>query len=155
MSLSVQFFSLLAMIGTGIAAGAVMDMVGTGVSQTGKTSWIRRYAAWLEIICWILIGCGAFYVLFLVRDGAWRMYDPVAQVSGLLLYAAIFHKPFRFFGRMIILLILKPIWFILRLIARIIQFFVRVIIRILTVLAFPFTTLFFFVKKRLFKNSAE
>ena len=42
MSLSVQFLSLLAMIGTGIAAGAFMDMIGTGTAYAGKKSLVRK-----------------------------------------------------------------------------------------------------------------
>ncbi len=39
-----------------------------------------------EVIGWVVVGCWTFYILFLVRDGAWRMYDPFAQISGMLLY---------------------------------------------------------------------
>lgn len=90
MSLSVQFLSLLAMIGTGIVAGAFMDMIGTATGHAGKKSFIRKHAVWFEGIGWVIAGCGTFFILFLVRDGAWRMYDPFAQISGLLLYASFF-----------------------------------------------------------------
>ena len=121
MSLSVQFLSLLAMIGTGIVAGAFMDMIGTGTAHAGKKSIIRKRAVWLEVIGWVLVGCWTFYIFYLVRDGAWRIYDPVAQISGMLLYASFFYKPFRFFGRILLVLFLKPLWFIVRLIVSIVQ----------------------------------
>ena len=119
MSLSVQFLSLLAMIGTGIVAGAFMDMIGTGTAYAGKKSIIRKYAVVLEVIGWIVVGCGTFYILYLVRDGAWRIYDPFAQISGMLLYASFFHKPFRFLGRILFILFVKPLWFIVHLLVSI------------------------------------
>ena len=73
MSLSVQFLSLLAMIGTGIVAGAFMDMIGTGTAHAGKKSIIRKHAVWLEVIGWIFVGCGTFYILYLVTR--WGMAD--------------------------------------------------------------------------------
>ena len=114
MSLTSQFVSLLAMIGSGVIAGAFMDMIGTGIAKTGKTSIIRRRAIWLEAVGWGLAGCFAFAVLFVFRDGAWRMYDPLAQISGLLLYATLFHKPIRLLGRAIAFLFIRPILVLLR-----------------------------------------
>lgn len=128
MSLSVQFFSLLAMIGTGIAAGVIMDLFCTIKNLFSKRSFIRRRSFWFEIIVWAGIGAGAFWVLLTVRDGAWRMYDPVAQVSGMLLYAAIFHYPFRFAGRWFWLLIIRPVWLLITFIMRVIQRIVRALI---------------------------
>lgn len=130
MTLSVQFFSLLAMIGTGIGAGVIMDMVGTAIAACDKTSVIRRRSVWLEAISWLLIGAGAFYVLILVRDGAWRMYDPVAQVSGMLLYASVFHVPFRFVGRLILAIVIRPVLFIIRLIISVVRQIIRLLANI-------------------------
>ena len=107
MSLSVQFLSLLAMIGTGIVAAAFLDMIGTGTAHAGRRSIIRRRAAFFEVIGWVVVGCWTFYILFLVRDGAWRIYDPFAQLSGMLLYVSFFHKPFRFFGRIVLVILRK------------------------------------------------
>ena len=141
MSLSVQFFSLLAMIGTGIAAGIVMDLFGTIVAVCDKRSFIRRWAFWFECITWIMLGIGAFLILMMVRDGAWRMYDPVAQVSGLLLYAAIFHHPIRFVGRLLLLVVLRPIWLIIRLVYLTIQRIFFIIVSILSLITSPFIRL--------------
>ena len=135
MSLSVQFLSLLAMIGTGIVAAAFLDMIGTGTAHAGKKSVLRRRAAWFESIGWIIVGCWTFYILFLVRDGAWRIYDPFAQLSGMLLYVSFFHKPIRFFGRIVLILLLKPLWFMARLIVSIIR---QVILFVAKLIALPF-----------------
>ncbi|WP_432362972.1 spore cortex biosynthesis protein YabQ [Sporosarcina sp. UB5] len=155
MSLSVQFLSLLAMIGTGIGAGVFMDLIGTGVDATGKKSIIRKYAVPIEVVGWIVIGCASFYVLFIVRDGAWRMYDPVAQICGLLLYASVFHRPFRFVGRILNMLIIKPIWFIIRLVAKIIYYLYKVIVKIVSFLLTPFIYLYNKVYESLFKSDEK
>lgn len=149
MSLSVQFLSLLAMIGTGVVAGAFMDMIGTATAHAGKKSFIRRRAAWFEVMGWIVAGCGTFYVLFLVRDGAWRMYDPFAQISGLLLYASFFYKPFRLLGRMILMVLIKPLWFIVRLIISVIRQVFRIIIKVIVFLFTPFVKLFRIISRNL------
>lgn len=141
MSLSVQFFSLLAMIGTGITAGIVLDLFGTIVAACDKRSFIRRWAFWFECLIWILLGIMSFWVLVLVRDGAWRMYDPVAQISGLLLYAAIFHHPVRIVGRLLLLVVLRPIWLIIRLVYLTIQRIFYLIASILTLITSPFIRL--------------
>lgn len=155
MSLSVQLLSLLAMIGTGIGAGAFMDLIGTGIDKVGKKSVIRKYSVLIEVIGWILIGCASFYVLFVVRDGAWRMYDPFAQVSGMLLYASIFHRPFRFFGRIVNMLIIRPIVFIILLVVRIIRALFRLVVRIVMVLATPFIYVYKKVYSSLFQTRDE
>lgn len=141
MSLSVQFFSLLAMIGTGIAAGVIMDLFGSIIAACDKRSFIRRRAFWFELAVWIFIGVGAFWILVLVRDGAWRMYDPVAQISGMLLYAAIFHYPFRFIGRLLLLVIIRPIWYLIRFLLLIVQRIIRIFVSILTFITSPIVRL--------------
>lgn len=155
MSLSVQFLSLLAMIGTGIGAGASMDLIGTGIDTAGKRSIIRKYAVLLEVIGWIIVGCASFYILFLVRDGAWRMYDPVAQICGMLLYASIFHRPFRFFGRLLNMLLIKPVWFVILFIIRVISGIFRLLFKILLFLLKPFFYLYDKIYESLFKNSEK
>ena len=150
MSLSVQFLSLLAMIGTGIVAGAFMDMIGIGTAHAGKKSFIRKRAAWFEIIGWILVGCGTFYILYLVRDGAWRMYDPLAQISGLLLYASFFYKPFRFLGRVILMLLIKPIWFMIHLLVSVVRQVIRIVVKIIAFLFMPFVKLYRILSKKFF-----
>lgn len=148
MSLSVQFLSLLAMIGTGIVAGAFMDIIFTGISHAGRKSFIRRRAIIIELIGWVIVGIWTFYILFNVRDGAWRLYDPLAQVSGLLLYATLFQRPCRFIGRIILRLLLKPIWFVLHLIVSFVRQIIRFIVKFMAFLLRPFVLL----GRRLYKN---
>lgn len=155
MSLSVQFYSLLAMIGTGIVAAAMIDMIVTGTSYAGKNSIVSKYAVILEIIGWIIAGCWTFTILYAVRDGAWRIYDPFAQLSGILLYISFFHKPIRLIGRIILLLIIKPILFIFRAIISIISRIIFIIVKLFTFLTKPFVTIFRKFHRKLFKNKKE
>ena len=138
MSLTIQFVSLLAMMATGIIAGAFMDMLSTGISHTGKTSTIRKHAIWLEGFGWLLAGCFAFVVLFLFRDGAWRMYDPLAQVSGLLLYATVFYRPIRLVGRVVIIVLIRPIVILVKLVLWGIRTIVYILCSIVAFLLRPF-----------------
>lgn len=152
MNLSVQFLSLLAMIGTGIVSGAFIDMIGTGTGHARKKSFIRRNSIFFEIIGWIIAGCWAFYILYVVRDGAWRIYDPFAQMSGILLYASLFHKPFRYFGRLILVLFIKPLWFIAHFIVSIIRQLIRFIVKVIMFFLTPFLSLFRKLYRKDFKS---
>ncbi|WJY26719.1 MULTISPECIES: spore cortex biosynthesis protein YabQ [Sporosarcina] len=137
MSISGQFLSLLAMIGSGVIAGAFMDMIGTGIDRTQKASYIRRISGLLEGAGWLLAGCFAFAVLFEYRAGEWRMYDPIAQLAGLLLYASLFHRPFRLFGRLVIVLVIRPVTWIIRLVYVCIRAVFRILFTVVYVLLGP------------------
>lgn len=139
------------MIGTGIVAAAMIDMIGTGTAHAGKKSFVRRHAVIIEVIGWIIAGCWTFTILYTVRDGAWRIYDPFAQLSGMLLYASFFHKPFRVVGKVILLVIIKPIWLIFRAIVSVINRLFLFIIWILTLLSKPFVSIFRKLNRKLFK----
>lgn len=155
MSLSVQFLSLLAMIGTGIVAAAFIDMIGTGIAATNKTSFIRRRAVIFEVLGWTLAGCWTFWVLFTVREGAWRIYDPFAQLSGILLYASFFHKPIRLLGKVILVLFLKPIWFVIYAIFSLVRQVIRLLVRIVIFFFTPFIKIFRKLFGKRFKKEAK
>lgn len=143
------------MIGTGIVAAGFIDMIGTGTAHAGKKSILRRRAAVLEVIGWIIVGCWSFYILYLVRDGEWRIYDPFAQLSGILLYSSFFHKPFRFFGRIILVLVIKPLWFIIHGVFMVIGWVIRLFIRVIDFLIRPFVEIFHRFHKKHFKSRVK
>ncbi len=134
------------MIGTGIVTAAFIDMIGIGTTSTGKKSFVRKYSAVFEVFGWLIAGCWTFWVLYVIRDGAWRIYDPFAQLSGILLYISLFHKPIRLVGRIILVLLLKPIWFILHLIIsaflHIFSFIVKGILLLSTIIVRIFSSPF-------------
>lgn len=137
MTLSIQFYSMLAMIAAGIAAGALADLSAAVIAASGKRSFIRRHAFWFELAVWLLIGAGAFLVLLAVRDGAWRMYDPAAQAAGMLLYAAVFHYPLRLAGRVVHRVVIVPLWYLIRLLLFIAVKMIRAIVFILSLILSP------------------
>lgn len=155
MSLSVQFFSLLAMIGVGIVAASVIDLIGTSIASSRQGALVRKYATAIEIIGWIVVGSGAFFILYIVRDGAWRIYDPFAQVSGLLLYVSFFHRPFRFTGRIFLLLFIKPIWRILTAVFLLIKSIFILIMRLLQFIGHPFISIFRKLPSKYFKSNKK
>ena len=122
MTLSLQFYSLMLMIGSGILGGAVIEGTRFITEHTPKRSFVFKYQVVIEIIVWILMGLATFYILYSVRDGIWRIYDPLAQVLGILLYQLFFQPVFRLAGRIFLRLIVKPIWFIIRTILRILGY---------------------------------
>lgn len=142
MSLSVQFFSLLAMIGTGILAAALIDMINTGIIHAEKRSFIGKYGIVLEVLGWIIAGIWTFTILYTVRDGAWRIYDPFAQLSGLLLYIAFFYRPFRFVGRVLLLLFVKPVLLVIRMIFLLFKNIIRGLLALFEILLRPFVLIF-------------
>lgn len=152
MSLSVQFLSLLSMIGMGVVAAAFIDMIKTGTSHAGRKSIIKKYTVLLEVIGWVIAGCWTFYILFLVRDGAWRIYDPFAQLSGLLLYVSFFYKPLRFLGRIVLTIFVRPLWFIVRFIGLTVRKVFRLFLSGLALLFRPFVKLYRKHFRKLFKK---
>ena len=152
MSLSVQFLSLLAMIGTGIVGAGFIDMIGIGTAHAGKKSLIRRRAAVLEVIGWIIVGFWSFYILYIVRAGEWRIYDPFAQLSGIFLYTSFFHKPFRFFGRIGLIIFLKPLWFVIYGVCRLLVWKISLIGKLIYFLISPVILIFHRFQRKLFHS---
>uniref|UniRef100_UPI00406BF89A spore cortex biosynthesis protein YabQ n=1 Tax=Psychrobacillus sp. FSL H8-0483 TaxID=2921389 RepID=UPI00406BF89A len=142
MTLSLQFFSLLLMTLSGVLVGAIIEGTRFITDNFPRRSLIFKYRIALEILVWILLGIGTFYILFNVRDGIWRIYDPLAQIVGILLYEQFFQPVFRLAGRIFLRLIVQPIWFILRLIVTILRKIVNFILLIIGVLLKPFRFLY-------------
>lgn len=155
MSLSVQFLSLLAMIGSGIIAAAAIDVIGTGISHIKKRSWVRRYRIFLEVMIWILAGVLSFVILYYVRDGAWRIYDPLAQLSGLLLYISFFYRPFRIIGRIIFFVVVKPIGFVFYIVFTMIKALLTFIYRLFKFICTPFILIFRKLLRKRFKKKGN
>ncbi|TQR18190.1 spore cortex biosynthesis protein YabQ [Psychrobacillus vulpis] len=142
MTLSLQFVSLVLMILSGVLIGAIVEGTRFLCESFPKRSFVFKYRSGLEVIVWILLGVGTFYMLYEVRDGIWRVYDPLAQVLGILLYEQIFQPLFRFLGRTFLLLVVKPIWFIIRFILTIIRKIIHFIVLIIVTIMKPFHFLY-------------
>lgn len=143
------------MIGTGIATAAFIDMIGTGTASAPKKSIIRKYSTVFEVFGWLIAGCWTFWILYIVRDGAWRIYDPFAQLSGILLYASLFHKPIRFMGRIILILLLKPIWFVIFMIISAFRWLIYFTVKVTLLLFTPVVKILRAPFRKRFKKEAK
>ncbi|MFJ8066754.1 spore cortex biosynthesis protein YabQ [Psychrobacillus sp. NPDC096426] len=144
MTLSLQFYSLLLMVLSGVVIGAIIEGTRFVTNSFPKRTYVNKYSIAIEIIVWILLGLGTFYILFRVRDGIWRIYDPLAQVVGILLYEQLFQPIFRLVGRIFLHIVIQPIWFIFRIFILIIH---KIFILIGIVLATIVRPFYFLYKK--------
>jgi len=155
MTVSLQFISLLVMMACGILTAAGVDAIRYLYSHAKPGSIIFRLSNFLEVTAWLVLGIGTFYVLFEIRDGAWRIYDPLAQIAGIFLYESIFQRPFRFVGRVIRNVVFRPIWLIIRLIINIIRKIIQLIQKILLLIVRPFKRLIELIKKTPLKKKPK
>lgn len=142
MTLSLQFFSLLLMVFSGILVGAIIEGARFVTGSFPRRSYVYKYRIVLEIFIWITLGLSSFYILFEVRDGVWRIYDPLAQIVGILLYDQIFQPVFRLMGRIFLRLIIQPIWWIIRFIWMVVNKIVHLIWTLISFIFKPFHFLF-------------
>lgn len=134
--MSAQLVSILVMFMSGIAVGAVIDCTRTVLNEI-PSKIMGRFTYVVEWIIWIFLGICTFYFLFLVKGGQWRVVDPLAQIVGILAYEFMFQKIARFFGRVIVNIIFKPIFFILHLIVRVIFNLIRILLKGIAFLVRP------------------
>lgn len=96
MIVSEQFYQLIVMVLSGIAVGFIIDSIRLIVFSTPKRSSLRKWMMVVELITWILLGGLTYYLLFWLKDGAWRAYDPLAQIAGIFFVSIIFSNLFTF-----------------------------------------------------------
>lgn len=142
MTLSLQFFSLLLMVFSGVLVGAIIEGTRFVTGSFPRRSYVYKYRIVLEIFVWITLGLGSFYILFEVRDGIWRIYDPLAQIVGILLYDQLFQPVFRLMGRIFLRLIIQPIWWIMRFIWIVVNKIIQLIWMLISFILKPFRFLF-------------
>lgn len=95
MIVSEQFYQLIVMVLSGIAVGFIIDSIRLIVFSTPKRSSLRKWMMVVELLTWILLGGLTYYLLFWLKDGAWRAYDPLAQIAGIFV-SIIFSNLFTF-----------------------------------------------------------
>ncbi len=87
MSLPVQFYTLLAMIGMGSLFGATLDTYQRFLKRGKRKRWIVFLN---DLLFWFIQGALIFYVLFLVNYGEVRFYLLLALLCGFSAYQALF-----------------------------------------------------------------
>lgn len=145
MIVSEQFFQLLVMVTSGIAVGFIVDSVRLLVFSTPKRSRLGKWMTFLELLTWIVLGVMTYYLLFWLKNGAWRAYDPLAQILGIFLYQLFFQRILRLITRILVNVIWKPIWFIIQLLVAIIRQILRIILFIGTVIIRPFVKIYLYL----------
>lgn len=137
MTISYQFLSLLAMILSGVATGFLVESFRDSCDALRPRAFLRRYQGIFEIILWVGLGVASFYLLFYLRDGNWRIYDPCAQIVGIICYELWFRRPLLVVRRVFMRLIVQPIWWIIQLVMTIIKYVFRVLVRIIFIILWP------------------
>ena len=129
------------MIASGVATGFLVESYRDSSQALSPGAFLRRYQRLFEILLWLGLGIASFLLLFYLRDGSWRIYDPCAQVVGIILYELWLRRPMLAIRRLVMRLIVYPIWWIILLIFRIIRRLFLIIWNIVMIIMWPFIKL--------------
>lgn len=127
---------------SGVFVAAVIDCVRVTISAISPKSFVKRFTIGLELFIWALLGMLTFYILYITKGGEWRLVDPIAQISGIFLYESIFQRIFRFLGRIVVIIVFKPILILLNLSISVIGKILLIIIRIIMFILSPLRKIF-------------
>ncbi|MGM7703726.1 spore cortex biosynthesis protein YabQ [Pseudalkalibacillus sp. Hm43] len=92
MSLNVQLYTILAMVGSGIWIGAALDTYHRFQPRDRKWNWLRFIN---DIVFWILQALLIFYVLLQVNHGEVRIIIFLALLCGFAGYQSLLQKAYR------------------------------------------------------------
>ncbi|WP_442865234.1 spore cortex biosynthesis protein YabQ [Alkalihalobacillus sp. CinArs1] len=148
MTLTVQFYTMVAMVAMGVWLGIAMDTYSRFLHpRKSKSLWLYLN----DVVFWLLQGLLTFYVLFIVNEGTLRLYVFLALLCGYAAYRALFQQLYRnSLERMIIItvnvanvvkslftnLVYRPVLFILKLLLSLCMMLISMI-----------TTIFWFIIK--------
>ncbi|MGY4793479.1 spore cortex biosynthesis protein YabQ [Lysinibacillus sp. FSL K6-0057] len=152
MIVSEQFYQLIVMVLSGIAVGFIIDSIRLIVFSTPKRSSLRKWMMVVELIAWILLGGLTYYLLFWLKDGAWRAYDPLAQIAGIFLYQTFFQTFLRFVARILVNITWRPFWFIVRFIVTVIRQILQLFINIVMFVIRPFVKIYSYLSYTFLKK---
>ncbi|MEO4055544.1 spore cortex biosynthesis protein YabQ [Solibacillus sp. CAU 1738] len=153
MTISAQLVSAVVMFLSGIVVGCVIDCARTIINTLPKKLWLRKITPIFEIIAWLFLGVCTFYFLYLIKGGQWRAVDPLFQLAGIFAYEMIFGRFFRFVGRVLVIIFIRPFLFIGHVVFRIVLFLFRFCVNIIKLLFTPITKLYTtFIRKRFKKQ---
>ncbi|WP_223703323.1 spore cortex biosynthesis protein YabQ [Sutcliffiella deserti] len=86
MTLTTQFYTMLAMVGVGSYLGAAVDTYGRFMKREKRARWIVFLH---DLLFWLMQGLVTFYVLLKVNEGEVRFYIFIAIVCGYAAYQSI------------------------------------------------------------------
>jgi spore cortex biosynthesis protein YabQ len=169
MSLKVQFYSMIAMVGMGAYLGMALDTYHRFLNRKSNKNKLLVYLT--DILFWIFQGLLIFYVLYSVNEGELRFYILLAILCGFAAYQSLFQKMYKrlleFFIQLILrttrviikivqAVIIRPVRWIIKVIIALILFIFHAFVRLirvlynvlLAILQFFARILWFFVPKR-------
>lgn len=91
MSLTVQFYTMVAMVGMGLWLGIAMETYGRFM-HPNRLSWVLFFN---DLLFWAVQACLIFYVLLQVNNGEIRLYVFLALLCGFAMYKALFEKGYQ------------------------------------------------------------
>ena len=92
MTLTVQFYTMIAMVAMGVWLGVAMDTYSRFFHPSkSKSLWL--YAN--DVVFWLLQGLLIFYVLYVVNEGELRLYVFLALLCGYAAYRALLQPLYR------------------------------------------------------------
>lgn len=121
MSLTTQFYTMMAMVGMGSWLGAALDTYGRFLKRPKRAHWVVFLN---DVFFWVVQGLIIFYTLLLVNEGELRFYVFIALLCGYATYQSMLKNwylrvleklidfsisAYRFLAKTIQLLIIKPI----------------------------------------------
>jgi spore cortex biosynthesis protein YabQ len=86
MSLTTQFYTMLAMVGMGSWLGAALDTYGRFLKRPKRAHWVVFIN---DLLFWLFQGLIIFYILLLVNEGELRFYVFIALLCGYAAYQSI------------------------------------------------------------------
>lgn len=134
MTLTTQFYTLLAMIGMGSYFGASLDTYQYFLKRPERNKWIVFIH---DILFWLLQSLLVFYVLFMVNQGEIRFYLFLALLCGFAAYQALLKKAymsllgiiitvclaiFRFIYKLVRVFIMAPVLFLVHVVLVLLRF---------------------------------
>ncbi|MGM0846995.1 MAG: spore cortex biosynthesis protein YabQ [Bacillota bacterium] len=130
MTLSVQFYTMLAMVGMGSVFGAALDTYNRFLNRNERKRWLVFLN---DVLFWIVQALFIFYILFSVNFGEVRFYIFIALLCGFAGYQALlkelykkflesiiqgFLSLYRFLVKMVMNLLYSPVkWMVLLLLS--------------------------------------
>ncbi|MEY8351107.1 spore cortex biosynthesis protein YabQ [Bacillus cereus] len=162
MSLTIQLYTMLSMIGMGAWIGAALDTYQRFLQRSQRNRWLVFI---YDILFWIVQALFVFYVLLMVNEAELRIYVFVALLCGFAAYQSllkavymrvlnfliyVFVQTIQFFIKIVHLLMIKPVIIIAQLIIAFILFLFRIVLSIGNVLWKCFRWILLFVWKVFF-----
>ncbi len=128
MSLNVQFYTMLSMIGMGCWIGIALDTYGRFLKRPSRAKWLVIIN---DLTFWFVQALIIFYTLLLVNEGELRIYVFLALLCGYAAYQSLLHSTYLRFLEVLIQIVLSVYNFTAKLITVLIIRPIRYIIQVL------------------------